>query len=103
MENLYTQENQLMLRTECGREYANMFKATQLMRDERHTFHVVYRTYADEYIYSFCNPFQDTGSDNTYRLISEAEAKRIFMQRLSQQNARELFNSCQAGTNSTGK
>jgi len=92
-----------MLRTECGREYANMFKATQLMRDKQHVFHVVYRTYTDEYIYSFCNPFQDTGSDNTYRLISEAEAKRIFMQHLSQQNARELFNSYQTGTYASGE
>jgi len=93
MENLYAQEEQLTLKTDCGKEFANAFKAIKLMRDERHNFHVVYRTFSDEYIYSFCNPFLDTYADNTYRLISVEEAKGIFMQHLSQDNARELFNS----------
>lgn len=96
MENkFYTQEGQT-LRTECGREYNNLFKAIKLVRDEKHNFHVVYKTFSDEYIYSFCNPFQDTNAADTYRLISEAEAKQIFLHRLSQDNARELFNAVEA-------
>lgn len=86
----------LLLRTECGREYSNAFKAVKLVRDEKHIFHIVYRTYSDEYIYSFCNPFQDTYAADTYKLISEAEAKQIFMHRLSQDNARELFSTAEA-------
>ncbi|ARS36515.1 hypothetical protein [Pontibacter actiniarum] len=80
------------LRTECGREFSNVFKAVKLVRDERHNFHVVYRTYQDEYIYSFCNPFLDTDA-HSYQLISEARAKSIFLHRLSQENAHELFSS----------
>ena len=78
-------------KTVCGREFCYTFKTMKLVRDEQHNCHVVYKTFADEYIYSFCNPFQDTFSDNTYNLISEEEAKHIFMPRLSQQNASELF------------
>ncbi|WP_439880355.1 hypothetical protein ACSX1A_14465 [Pontibacter sp. MBLB2868] len=95
MENLYT-NNVFTLRTECGKEYSNVFKAIKLVRDEKHNFHVVYKTFSDEFIYSFCNPFQDTHTADTYRLISEAEAKRIFLDRLSQANARELFNTTEA-------
>jgi hypothetical protein len=65
----------------------------KLVRDEKHNFHVVYKTFTDEYIYSFCNPFQDTNPEDAYMLISESEAKNIFMNRLSPDNARELFNS----------
>lgn len=86
----------LLLRTECGKEYNNVFKAIKLVRDERHNFHVVYRTYSDEYIYSFCNPFLDTYTADTYKLISESEAKQIFLHRLSQDNARELFSTAEA-------
>ncbi|WP_347159691.1 hypothetical protein [Pontibacter chitinilyticus] len=93
MENLYTHDEQLTLKTECGKEFGNVFRAIQLIRDERHNFHVVYRTFSDEYIYSFCNPFQDTYAGNTYRLISKEEAMAIFMQHLTQDNFRELFNS----------
>ncbi|MEJ8803236.1 hypothetical protein [Pontibacter sp. H249] len=68
----------------------------KLVRDEKHNFHLVYRTYSDEYIYSFCNPFQDTFTADTYKLISEAEAKKIFLPRLSQDNVSELFNNAEA-------
>ncbi|GAB3198459.1 hypothetical protein ABID22_000522 [Pontibacter aydingkolensis] len=85
----------LLLRTECGKEYSNVFKAIKLVRDEKHNFHIVYRTYSDEYIYSFCNPFQDTCAAETYKLISEAEAMKIFKHRLSQDNARELFSTAE--------
>lgn len=84
---------EMLLRTDCGKAYSNVFKAIKLVRDEKHNFHVVYRTYSDEYIYSFCNPFQDTSAAETYTLISEAQAKEIFLHRLSPDNARELFNS----------
>ncbi|WP_161889149.1 hypothetical protein [Pontibacter russatus] len=84
------------LRTECGKTFENVFKAIKLMRDEQHNFHVIYRTFSDEYIYSFCNPFQDDMISNVYRIISEPEAKRIFQHRLSQDNARELFTTAQA-------
>ncbi len=93
IQNLYTHEEPLILTTECGKMFASVFKAVQLMRDERHNFHVVYKTFAGEYIYSFCNPFLDTSSGNIYRLISESEAKQIFLPHLSQDNARELFNT----------
>ncbi|MFD2514684.1 hypothetical protein ACFSRY_12480 [Pontibacter locisalis] len=89
---LNTQEVQ-KLRTACGKEYSNVFRAIKLVRDEKHNFHVVYKTFSDEYIYSFCNPFLDTNAADSYRLISEAEAKQIFLHRLSQDNALELFNS----------
>ena len=78
--------------------FGHSFKAIKLMRDEQHNFHVVYKTFSDEYIYSFCNPFQDTLSAHAYKLISEEEAKAIFLDRLSQENARELFNTAQAST-----
>ncbi|WP_242927947.1 hypothetical protein [Pontibacter vulgaris] len=94
-DNLYTTQ-ELALKTECGKEFDGLFKAIKLIRDEKHNFHVVYKTFSDEYIYSFCNPFQDTFSVNTYKLISEEEAKGIFLSRLSQENARELFNTAEA-------
>lgn len=92
MEDNLHQSKGFTLRTVCGKEYSNAFKAIKLVRDEQHNFHVVYRTYSDEYIYSFCNPFLDTSSAEMYRLISEEEAKQIFQHRLSQDNASELFN-----------
>ena len=92
-------QDEVLLQTECGKKYKNVFKAIKLIRDEQHTFHIVYRTYSDEYIYSFCNPFQDTFTVDTYKLISESEAKHIFMHRLSQANARELFSTAQASNN----
>ena len=84
------------LRTECGKTFENVFKVIKLMRDEKHNFHVVYRTFSDEYIYSFCNPFQDESISNVYRIISKPEAKRIFQHRLSQDNARELFTTAKS-------
>lgn len=87
------------LRTECGKSFDNVFKAIKLIRDEAHNFHVVYKTFSDEYIYSFCNPFLDELSTNVYRIISEVEAKQIFQHRLTQENAQELF--CPAQTNIT--
>ncbi len=84
------------LKTECGKEFGSIFKAIKLIRDEKHNFHVVYKTFSDEYIYSFCNPFQDTFSANTFKLISEEEAKKIFLSRLSKENARELFSTAEA-------
>lgn len=84
------------LRTECGKTFENVFKAIKLMRDEQHNFHVVYKTFSDEYIYSFCNPFQDDLISNIYRIISEPEARQIFQHRLSQDNAQELFNTAPA-------
>lgn len=86
------------IKTECGKEFGRSFKAIKLVQDERHNFHIVYKTYSNEYIYSFCNPFQDTSSEHAYKLISEKEAKDIFLGRLSQENARELFNTAQAPT-----
>lgn len=86
------------LQTECGKTFENVFKAIKLMRDEQHNFHVVYKTFSDEYIYSFCNPFQDDLISNIYRIISEPEARQIFQHRLSQDNARELFNTIPAAT-----
>jgi hypothetical protein len=90
--NLNTPEGQV-LRTTCGKEYNSVFKAIKLMRDEKQNFHVVYKTFTDEFIYSSCNPFVETYVADTYKLISEAEAKVIFLQRLSQDNALELFDS----------
>lgn len=84
------------LRTECGKTYENVFKAIKLVRDEQHNFHIVYKTYSDEYIYSFCNPFQDEFATQAYKLISESEARNIFLHRLSQENASELFNIAKA-------
>ncbi|GAB3822560.1 hypothetical protein [Pontibacter rugosus] len=78
------------LRTECGRSIDHVFRAIKLMRDEKHNFHIIYRTFDDEYIYSFCNPFLETDTI-TYNIISEAEAKSIFLAKLSEDNARELF------------
>ena len=86
------------IKTECGKEYGNSFRAIKLVRDENHSFHIVYKTFTNEYIYSFCNPFQDTSSEHAYKLISEKEAKDIFLSLLSQENARELFNTAQAPT-----
>jgi hypothetical protein len=84
------------LKTECGKTFHNVFKAIKLVRDEQHNFHIVYRTYSDEYVYSFCNPFQDDIATNAYRLISETEARQIFLHRLSRDNARELFSTAKA-------
>ncbi|MFD2248440.1 hypothetical protein [Pontibacter ruber] len=89
-------QGSVALKTECGKEFGNTFRAMKLVRDEQHRFHVVYKTFTDEYIYSFCDPFLDTFSVNTYKLISENEAKEIFLNRLSQENARELFNTAEA-------
>jgi hypothetical protein len=99
MKATLTNQDDVLLQTECGRKYNNVFKAIKLIKDEKHTFHIVYRTYSDEYIYSFCNPFQDTFTADTYKLISESEAKHIFLHRLSQTNARELFSTAQASHN----
>jgi hypothetical protein len=96
MENILLNYEESTLRTECGREFSYLFKAIKLIRDEKHNFHVVYRTFTDEYIYSFCNPFQDTISANTYKMISEDEAKKIFLHRLTAENAHELFNTAEA-------
>ena len=90
----HTEEQQL--KTECGRVFDYIFKAMKLVRDEKHNFHVVYKTMSDEYIYSFCNPFLDTLAANTYKLISEDEAKKIFLPRLSSENAHELFTTAKA-------
>lgn len=87
-----------VIRTECGREFGYNFQAVKLVRDEQHRFHIVYRTFSDEYIYSYCNPFLDTFSEHAYKLISEEEAKAIFLPLLSQDDARELFNTAQAPT-----
>ncbi|GAA4432103.1 hypothetical protein GCM10023188_20290 [Pontibacter saemangeumensis] len=84
------------LQTECGKTFENVFKVIKLVRDEKHNFHVVYKTFSDEYIYSFCNPFQDELISNVYRIISEPEAKQIFLHHLSQDNARELFTTAKA-------
>ncbi|WP_018479583.1 hypothetical protein [Pontibacter roseus] len=86
------------LKTECGKEFGHSFKAIKLVRDEQHNFHIVYKTFSNEYIYSFCNPFQDTSSAHPYKLISEEQAKAIFLNRLSPANARELFSTAQAPT-----
>lgn len=84
------------LKTECGRVFSYIFKAIKLVSDEKHNFHVVYKTMTDEYIYSFCNPFLDTLAPNTYKLISEEEAKHIFLPRLTSVNAHELFATAKA-------
>ena len=84
------------LRTECGKTFENVFKAIKLVRDEKHNFHIVYRTFSDEYIYSFCNPFQDEFATQAYHIISESEARSIFLPRLSEQNASELFSTSKA-------
>ena len=94
-QNLPLTEEQV-LKTECGRVFDYIFKAMKLVRDEKHNFHVVYKTMTDEYIYSFCNPFQDTLATNTYKLISEEEAKNIFLPRLTSNNAHELFTTAKA-------
>lgn len=86
------------LQTECGKEFGYCFQAIKLVRDEKYNFHIVYKTFSNEYIYSFCNPFQDTTSAHAYTLISEEEAKAIFQSRLSQENARELFHTAPAST-----
>ncbi|QCR23533.1 hypothetical protein [Pontibacter sp. SGAir0037] len=103
--NLNLQNNQYQtatLVTECGREFENTFKAIKLIRDEHHNFHIIYRTYANEYIYTFCNPLQDTYPNaHTFKLISEAEAKKIFLSRLSAENVRELFDSAEKESNSS--
>ncbi|MFD3003225.1 hypothetical protein ACFS7Z_22880 [Pontibacter toksunensis] len=84
------------LRTECGKTFENVFKAIKLVRDEKHNFHIVYRTFSDEYIYSFCNPFLDELATNAYKIIPESEARKIFLHRLSQENASELFSTAKA-------
>ncbi|MBX0334150.1 hypothetical protein K3G39_12975 [Pontibacter sp. HSC-14F20] len=84
------------IKTVCGKALGSTFKAIKLVRDEKHNFHIVYRTFSDEFIYSFCNPFLDTSSEHVYKIISEEEAKVIFMPLLSQENARELFSTAQA-------
>lgn len=84
------------IKTVCGKELGSTFKAIKLARDGKHNFHMVYRTFSDEFIYSFCNPFLDTFSEHDYRIISEEEAKAIFIPLLSQENARELFSTAQA-------
>ncbi|WP_162054947.1 hypothetical protein [Pontibacter pamirensis] len=84
------------LRTECGKMFENVFKAIKLVRDEKHNFHIVYKTFSDEYIYSFCNPFLDEAATHTYTIISESEARNIFLPRLSQENASELFSTAKA-------
>lgn len=94
-QSLQHTEEQL-LKTECGRVFDYIFKAMKLVRDEKHNFHVVYKTMSDEYIYSFCNPFLDTLAPNTYKLISEDEAKKIFLPRLTSANAHELFTTAKA-------
>ncbi|NDK57557.1 hypothetical protein [Pontibacter fetidus] len=94
-QSLQQTETQL-LKTECGRVFDYIFKAMKLVRDEKHNFHVVYKTMTDEYIYSFCNPFLDTLAANTYKLISEEEAKKIFLPRLTSSNAHELFTTAKA-------
>jgi hypothetical protein len=93
MKNDLYQSNEVILRTECGKEYNNAFQAIKLIRDEKYNFHVVYKTFSGEYIYSSCNPFQNSNTSDTYKLISEEEAKRIFKHRLSLDNARELFST----------
>lgn len=87
---LHSAEQQV-LKTVCGKEFCSVFKTMKLVRDEKHNFHVVYKTFSDEYIYSFCNPFLDANIADTYLLISEREAKDIFQKRLSPDNAHELF------------
>ncbi|PKV63594.1 hypothetical protein [Pontibacter ramchanderi] len=86
------------IKTVCGKQLDATFKAIKLVRDERHNFHIVYRTFSDEFIYSYCNPFLDTSSEHVYRVISEQEAKAIFLPLLSLENARELFSTAQAPT-----
>jgi len=84
-----------VLKTVCGKEFCYIFKTMKLVRDEKHNFHVVYKTFSDEYIYTFCNPFLDANTADTYMLISEREAKEIFQKRLSPDNARELFDTAE--------
>ena len=96
MKQRLEQHEQQLLKTECGKVFDYVFKAIKLVRDEKHNFHVVYRTMSDEYIYSFCNPFLDSMAANTYKLISEDEAREIFLPRLTSANARELFTSAKA-------
>ncbi|PRY10393.1 hypothetical protein CLV24_114122 [Pontibacter ummariensis] len=96
MEQHFNDHIQFSLRTVCGKEFGNVFKAIKLVRDEKYNFHVVYHTFTGEYIYSSCNPFQEEFEDNTYKLISESEARRIFLHRLSEDNARELFQTAEA-------
>ncbi len=84
-----------VLKTVCRKEFCPTFKTMKLVRDEKHNFHVVYKTFSDEYVYSFCNPFQDTNPADTYMLISETEARDIFLKRLSPDNASELFDSAE--------
>lgn len=78
------------LKTECGRTFGNLFKSMQLMRDEQHRFHMLYRTYQNEYIHSCCDPFAE---DDTirYTLISEEEARHIFLSRIAPAHAKDLF------------
>jgi hypothetical protein len=92
----FQSEELTTIKTACGKEFGNSFRAIKLVRDEKHNFHIVYKTFSNEYIYSFCNPFQDTSSEHAYKLISEEEAKVIFLNRLSQENARELFSTAKA-------
>lgn len=91
--NLHRQQEQAMrLQTECGRSFSNVFKAIKLVRDEKHNFHIIYKTFQNEFIYTFCDPFQESDV-NLYQVISEQEAKNIFLPKLSPENALELFSS----------
>jgi hypothetical protein len=84
------------IKTTCGKVFGHTFSAIKFVRDEQYNFHVVYKTFSGEYIYSSCNPFQDTFPEQAYKLISEEEAKAIFLNCLSQDNARELFTTAPA-------
>lgn len=86
------------IKTACGKEFGYSFQAIKLVRDENHNFHIVYKTFTNDYIYAFCNPFQDNPSEHAYKLISLDEAKAIFISRLSEEDARELFSTAQAPT-----
>ncbi|RIJ43108.1 hypothetical protein D1627_04580 [Pontibacter oryzae] len=89
--NLHRQQEQAArLQTECGRTFSNVFRAIKLVRDEKHNFHIIYKTYQNEFIYTFCDPFQESDV-NLYQVISEQEARNIFLPRLSTENALELF------------
>lgn len=91
----FTTSPTVTLKTTCGKSFGSLFKAIKMMRDEQHNFHVVYKTFTDEFIYSFCNPFLDADAENTYQLISEDMARHIFLHRLSQENASELFSTAE--------
>jgi hypothetical protein len=91
MKTIFHHSSNQVLRTTCGKEFGYTFKTMKLIRDDKHNFHVVYKTFNNDYIYSSCNPFQDGSISITYHLISETEAKAIFLKRLSPDNAEDLF------------